>query len=66
MKISGQSNYEIIAKVVASVTYEVYLQILPELIQYRFDCSMRAVEECVDKYFSQRNNIKNGDSRENK
>lgn len=57
--------YETIAKVVASVSYEVYLRVLPEFIQYRFDCSMRAVKECVDEYFSQRNN-KNGDSRENK
>lgn len=59
-------DFETIAKVVASVSYEVYLQILPEFIQYRFDCSMRAVEEYVDEYFSQRNNNKNGDSRENK
>ena len=59
-------DYETIAKVVASVSYEVYLQILPEFIQYRFDCSMRAVEEYADEYFSQRNNNKNGDSRENK
>lgn len=59
-------DYETIAKIVSSVTYEVYLRILPELIQYRFDCSMRAVEKCVDEYFSQRNNNKNGDSRENK
>lgn len=44
-------DYEIIAKVVSSVTYEVYLRILPEFIQYRFDFLMNDVDKWVRENF---------------
>lgn len=44
-------DYETIAKVVSSVTYEVYLRILPEFIQYRFDCLMNDVDKSVRENF---------------
>ena len=54
-------DYETIAKVVSSVTYEVYLRILPELIQYRFDCLMNDVAKWVREYFP----VKHDESRKN-
>lgn len=55
-------DYEIIAKVVSSVTYEFYLRILPELIQYRFDCLMNDVDKWVRENFPD----KHDESRKNK
>ena len=55
-------DYEIIAKVVSSVTYEFYLQILPELIQYRFGCLMNDVDKWVRENFL----VKHDESRKNK
>lgn len=46
--------------------YEIYWRILPELTQYRVDCFLNSFEKWADEHFSQRNNNKNGDSRENK
>lgn len=55
-------DYEIIAKVVSSVTYEFYLRILPEFIQYRFDCLMNDVDKWVRENFPD----KHDESRKNK
>ena len=55
-------DYEIIAKAVSSVTYEFYLRILPELIQYRFDCLMNDVDKWVCENFPG----KHDESRKNK
>lgn len=55
-------DYETIAQVVSSVTYEVYLRILSEFIQYRFDFLMNDVDKWVRENFL----VKHDESRKNK